>query len=304
MATKKPELKTTGDRRDIAARTLTDVLRATVASGRKPIESTVMSDAEAVHDLRKALKGWRAMLRLVAPMVGVEAGQMRIQARDIAREIAAARDGQAAQDALADLDEDLVRLSARSRATIDERLAALRAHAEEVSLTPERRDRINRMWTDADAAIARWPLARFDHAEAARLLAASYRRVHAALPDDWTKASPEALHKLRQRVVEHRYQMDIAEPLWPKVVRVLVSEAQRLRDRLGAHHDLAILRGLTESSKPLARWRHQLAPLIAARQAAHAVAAGRVAGRLFAEKPKAFEQRLATLWAHCAKDRG
>jgi CHAD domain-containing protein len=159
------------------------------------------------------------------------------------------------------------------------------------------------MWTDASVAIESWPIARFDHAEATRQLAASYRRVRAALPEDWTKVSPDALHTFRQRVVEHRYQMDVAEPLWPKVVRVLVSEAQRLRDRLGAHHDLAILRGLIEPNKPLARWRPQLAPLIAARQAAHAVAARRIAGRLFVEKPKAFEHRLAALWAHCAEDR-
>jgi CHAD domain-containing protein len=296
----KPE--SINDRRDIAACTLTDVLRATIASGRKPVESTDISDADAVHDLRKALKGWRAMLRLLTPTVGDEAEQMRIRARDIAREIAAARDGQAAQDAFADLDEDFARLSARSRATIDERLAALRTHAEEISLTPERKDRISKMWSDAGRAIERWPLARFDHAEAARQLATSYRRVRAAFPEDWVKASPDALHKLRQRVIDHRYQMDIAEPLWPKVVRVLVSEAQRLRDRLGAHHDLAILRGLTAANKPLARWRHPLAALIGARQAAHATAARRIAGRLFAEKPKAFEQRLAALWAHCAKD--
>jgi CHAD domain-containing protein len=302
MATK-AEPKIIADRRDIAARTLADVLRATVASGRTPIESTNISDANAVHDLRKALKGWRAMLRLIAPTVGDEAERMRGRARDIAHEIAAARDGQAAQDALADLEDDLARLSARSRATIDERLAALRAHAEEVSLTPERKARISQMWTDASAAIERWPIARFDRAEAARQLTVSYRRVRAALPEDWAEASPDALHKLRQRVVEHRYQMEIAEPLWPKVVRVLVSEAQRLRDRLGAHHDLAILRGLTDSNQPLARWRSQLTSLIAPRQAAHAVTAKRIAGRLFAEKPKAFQQRLHALWEHCAEDR-
>jgi len=35
---------------------------------------------------------------------------------------------------------------------------------------------------------------------------------------------------------------------------------------------------------------------IAQRQAAHAAAAQRLAGRLFAEKPKAFRDRLAALW--------
>jgi len=39
-----------------------------------------------VHDLRKALKRWRAILRLIAPMVGDEAESLRLEARDLARE--------------------------------------------------------------------------------------------------------------------------------------------------------------------------------------------------------------------------
>jgi CHAD domain-containing protein len=289
---------------DVAARSLAALLRDIVASGRKAVETPGISDTEAVHDLRKAIKGWRAMMRLIAPTVGQDAEAMRVESRDLAREVAAARDGQAAQEALSDLltDDHLPGVPARARAAIAERLAALCASAEAVSLTPERKTRICEMWSRAGAAIDRWPLARFDRAEATRQLAASYRRVRNAIPDDWSKASPDALHKFRQRVVEHRYQMDIVEPLWPKIMRVWVSEAQRLRDRLGAHHDLVILQHLTELDQPLARWRVQLTPLIAARQKAHVAGAKRLAGRLFAETPKAFSRRLATLWEHCAQD--
>jgi CHAD domain-containing protein len=289
---------------DIAASTFADLLRDIVASGRKAVETPEISDADAVHDLRKALKGWRAMMRLLTPTVGDEAEAMRIAARELARETAAARDSQAAQDALSDLLADPVHdlrgVPSQARLTITERLAALRASAEVVSLTPERKARICGMWTRAGAAVDRWPLSRFDRAEAARQLAASYQRGRRAIPKDWTKAGPDALHKLRQRVVEHRYQMELAEPLWPKVMRVWVSEAQRLRDRLGAHHDLAVLQRMTEPRQPLARWHSQLTPLIVARQAAHAAAAKRVAGRLFAETPKAFMRRLVTLWEHLA----
>jgi CHAD domain-containing protein len=288
---------------DIAARTLAVLLRDIVASGRKPIETTDISDGVAVHDLRKALKRWRAILRLIASTVGDEAEVMRVEARDLAREMAPARDGQAAQEALADLGDSFPNLSGRSRATIAERLAAIGASAEAIGLTPARRARIDDMWTRAAAAVERWPLQRFDRSESAAQLAVFYRRVCAAVPGDWSNASPEALHRFRQRVVEHRYQMELADPLWPKLMRVWVSEAQRLRDRLGAHHDLAILRRLTEPHQPLARWRSQLAPLIAERQAAHVAASKRLAGRLFAEKSKAFRQRLASLWEHRAQRR-
>lgn len=290
-------------RPDIATRTLADLLRDIVASGRKPIEAPDISDAVAVHDLRKAFKRWRAIMRLIAPTVGDEAEEMRITARDRAREIAAARDIRAAQEALDDLGDDAPHLPARSRAAIAERLAQLGASAEAVSLTPERKARIGEMWTQAAAAVERWPLQSFDRAEAAQQLAASYRRVCAAMPEDWSEVSPEALHRLRQRVVAHRYQLELAEPLWPKLMRLWVSEAQRLRDRLGAHQDLVILQRMTEAHQPLARWRSQLAPLIVERRAAHVKGAKRLAGRLFAEKSKAFRQRLASLWEHRAHRR-
>jgi CHAD domain-containing protein len=288
---------------DIATRTLAGLLRDIVASGRKPIETPDISDTVAVHDLRKALKRWRAILRLIAPTVGDEAEQMRVEARDLARELAAARDGRAAQEALADLGDDFPDLSARSRATIAARLAQIGASAEAISLTSARKVRIGEMWTQAADAIERWPLQSFDHSEAATQLTVVYRRVCAAIPDDWSHASPAALHRFRQRVVEHRYQMELAEPLWPKLMRAWVSEAQRLRDRLGAHQDLAVLRRLAEPDQPLARWRSQLAPVIAARQAAHVAAAKRLTGRLFAEKSKAFRQRLTSLWEHRTQGR-
>jgi CHAD domain-containing protein len=288
---------------DIAAQTLAGLLRDIVASGREPIETPDISVASAVHDLRRALKRWRAILRLIAPVIGEEAELMRIEARDLAREIAAARDSRAAQEALADLGDDLPGLSTRSRATIGERLAQIGANAENISLSPVQKAQIGKMWTRAGAAIERWPVRNFDRTEAARQLAASYRRVCAATPEEWSKANPEALHRLRQRVVEHRYQIELAHPAWPKLMRVWVSEAQRLRDRLGAHHDLVILRQMTESHQPLARWHSQLAPLIAERQTAHVAGAKRLAGRLFAETPKAFRHRLDSLWEHRSRGR-
>jgi CHAD domain-containing protein len=97
-------------------------------------------------------------------------------------------------------------------------------------------------------------------------------------------------------VVVHRYQMELAIPLWPKIGRAWVAEAQKLRDRLGRHQDLAVLKSYVAPHRPLAPWRSRLAPLIAARQAEHAAAAARIARRLFAEKPKAFQRRLMSLW--------
>ena len=55
------------------------------------------------------------------------------------------------------------------------------------------------------------------------------------------------MHEFRQRVVVHRYQMELVEPAWPRLGKVWVGEAQRLRERLGKHQDLAVLRKLTQT---------------------------------------------------------
>ncbi len=288
---------------DIAGHALADLVRDIVADGRKPIETPDMPDAIAVHDLRKAFKRWRAILRLIAPVIGPEAELLRVEVRDLGRQFATARDGRAALAALADLGDDTPNLSPRSRATITGRLGHLVAGAEAASMTPDLKVRVGAAWIRASDALARWPIWRFDGKEATKQLAENYRRVRNSAPVDWSAATPEELHKFRQRVVEHRYQMELVEALWPKFIRVWVSEAQRLRDRLGAYQDLTVLLRLTEPHQPLSPWRSRLTPLILQRQAEHVASAKRLAGRLLAEHPKAFRQRLAALWEHHEAER-
>jgi len=261
---------------------------------RRQIDEPEADDATAVHEFRKAMKRWRAILRLYEPMFGDEAAQLRIEARDLARELAGTRDARAALDALKDLGKEA--LPDRTRATLRSRLAAIGASAEAATLTDVLRRRMRNTLDHATAAEFGWPLDQVAFTAIVDGLAASYARARNAIPEDWSSASPEALHTLRTRVVVHRYQMELAVPLWPKIGRVWVAEAQKLRDRLGHYQDLTVLRTFTAPHQPLARWRSRLAPLIAARQAEHAAAAERVTLRLFAEKPKAFRRRLMSLW--------
>jgi CHAD domain-containing protein len=281
---------------DPAASALAVLLRDIVASARLPLDAQGMTDAVAIHDFRKAFKRWRALLRLIGPVIGEEAEALRVEARDLAREMATARDSQAALEALADLGEEIPTLSARSRATIAGRLTQAGATAEAAILTAALKLRVRDLLNRAADAVERWPTERFDCHEATRRLTATYRKVRESEPKDWATAPPEHLHRLRQRIVEHRYQMELVESVWPKLIKVWISETQRLRDRLGAHQDLHELARLTGPHQPLAHWRSRLAAPIAQRQAAHVAAAQRLAGRLFAEKPKAFRDRLAALW--------
>src|SRR4051812_35568111 len=85
-----------------------------LAEARAILEDQTRASAAAVHDFRKAMKRWRALLRLLEPFLGDEARGLRAEARDFARELAGARDAQSAIEALDDLTAEKVPLSART----------------------------------------------------------------------------------------------------------------------------------------------------------------------------------------------
>jgi len=271
--------------------------RSIIADARRALSDPELADPEAVHEVRKALKRWRALLRLLARPLGEPADQMRAEARELMRSLSGARDAQSALDALNDLRKSEVPFSPTSAETIRARLTEMRDAAEKTSFTKDMRAKLARYLDYATLSLERWPIMATDFDTVADGLISTYRRARQLVPDSWPDAEPEHLHDLRRRVVEHRHQMDLIEPLWPRLGKVWAEEAQRLRNQLGACQDLAVLAGLTAPHQPLAPWRSRLAPLIADRRAAHLKSAARLAGRLFAEKPKAFRRRITALWS-------
>jgi len=271
--------------------------RSVISDGRQALTDPELSDPETVHEVRKALKRWRALMRLLARPLGEQADQMRSEARELMRAIAGARDAQSALDALNDLRKVDLPISPTSIETIRARLTKMRDAAEAKSFTKAMRDRLSRYLDYATLSLERWPLKAIDFDIVTDGLTSTYRRARQLVPDTWTDSEAEHLHDLRRRVVEHRHQMDIIEPLWPRLGKVWAEEAQRLRNQLGSCQDLAVLAELTAPHQPLAPWRSRLAPLISARRDAHLKSAARLAGRLFAEKPKAFRRRIAALWS-------
>jgi CHAD domain-containing protein len=267
-----------------------------LAEARAAIEDPARSEAEAVHDFRRAMKRWRALLRLLAPFLGPDARRLRDEARDLARALSGARDAQSALDALDDLTKHGLTLSPRSVAALRARIEAIRRSAE-TTLDVEMRQRLAGALDQAADAIERWPLHALTFDAVADQLSRFYREARRLLPAHWPSADGEELHELRKRVVIHRYQIDLIEPLWPRFVKVWSGETQRLRDRLGKHQDMLVLAGLTVPHGPLAPWRSRLADAIAERRAAHVGDAARIAARIFVEKPTALRRRLGTMWA-------
>jgi CHAD domain-containing protein len=275
---------------------LRGVARDVLSEARTAVTDPARTEAAAVHDFRRAMKRWRAFLRLLEPFVGQEARNLRDEARDLAGALTGARNAQSALDAVADLEKHGLALSPRSIATLRQRIDAVRTAAETTLLDADMRLRLGSALDKADAMVERWPLHLLVFDNVADQLTRFYRLARGLIPEDWVAADAEDLHELRKLVVIHRYQMDIVEPLWPRFARMWTGEAQRLRDRLGRHQDVLMLESLTGPHQPLVRWRTRLAAGIAERRAAHVAGAERLAERLFVEKPNTFRRRLDAMW--------
>jgi CHAD domain-containing protein len=267
-----------------------------LAEARAAIEDPAKPDAAAVHDFRRAMKRWRALLRLIQPLIGEVCRDLRHEARDLARELGGARDAQAALDALADLGTDVPTLSARSLVTIRARLETLRQSAETTTLNSTGRAKLSTALDAAQAQMMSWPFDGISFDNVADQLTRFYRSTRGSLPRDWRAAEPEELHELRKHVVNHRYQIEIVAPLWPRYGKMWINEAQKLRDELGSYQDLQVLASLTAPHQLLAPWRSRLTPAIAARQTEHVRISERLATRLFIDKPKGFRRRLGAMW--------
>src|SRR5258705_13059118 len=110
-----------------------------LGEARRQIDEPDLNAATAVHEFRKGMKRWRALLRLFEPLMGDEAAVLRVEARDLARELAGSRDARSAIDGLADLGEEQLPVSPRR--TLESRLQALGRAAEAPPLPDDPRQK-------------------------------------------------------------------------------------------------------------------------------------------------------------------
>src|SRR4029077_5696367 len=149
---------------------------AIIADGRQALIDPELTGPEAVHEVRKTLKRWRALLRLLARPLGEQADQLRSEARELMRGIADARDVQSALDALSDVRKTDLPFSATSIETIRTHLTEKRDAAEARAFTKSMRDRLARYFDYATLSLERWPLEAIDFDTVTDGLTSTYRR--------------------------------------------------------------------------------------------------------------------------------
>jgi CHAD domain-containing protein len=290
-------------------RQVADDILATARAAQEQLQEPDRTDdpSAAIHELRVALKRWRALLRLLEKPIGDEAVVLRHEAGLLARAFGLSRDAQSVIDALADVAKprtaETPAMSKRTEATITRRLQGTREASEAAQLHPEHFQRLCDGLARASACLSNWPLEGIRFEDIVAELARSYRRARRRLPRNWDDTDPADIHDFRKAVVTFRYQLDLIAPLWPKVWHAFIDEVQKVRMQLGKSNDLVALGLLTQPKQPLAHWRSRLMPPIESRRRFHLDRVRLLAGRVFAESPRSFRKRIEAM-AKAAADSG
>jgi CHAD domain-containing protein len=246
--------------------------------------------AERVHDARKALKKARALARLFTSAENLAAYDVISALDEARRKMGAARNLDVMPDVLKSLTGEL-------DAATCEQLAGAIAFEREVARVAHRE-------TDALAlaaqlrALARsieaWDLALLGSAHLLKSIRASYRSARRLGRKAFEEASPGELHDMRTFVVDLGHQIESVEAAWPALFVAMGKEIQKLRQALGDINDLAILGEFANSRRDMSLARmSNLALKIERRQSRRTRRARPLCARIFAERPGAFEKRIA-----------
>lgn len=176
-----------------------------------------------VHEFRRLMKAWRALLKLAPARLAEQAHAVRSAAGSLRRGFGMARDTAVIAKVLGKLCPGQVReddTEAVARLVRDQG-EAVRAELRRLS-----------------AEMAGWSLADETGEFLARAFRRSYRRARREAQGNPRRMSIESLHGWRTAVVDLGYQLSFFAPADPARLRHQAKEAERLRGRLGNAIDL------------------------------------------------------------------
>lgn len=268
---------------------------------REKLAEVESEGAAAIHGARKDLKKLRAVLRLIREQLGERAyKEQNRRFRDAGRLLSETRDAEVKVETLDHLEErfgdELPAAAAPWRADLErERYAAV---ADPGGRVAEQVEKAAAKIAAGHAEIESWPLRKDSWKLVGPGLSSAYRQGREAFAEVGEEPRAERIHEWRKRAKDLWYQLRILRELWPEVLGETAEEAHDLADLLGDHHDLAVLAEDLERRDVVEP--EAIRELIGRRQEELLVAALELGARLYAEKPKAFDRRLAAYW-HAAR---
>jgi CHAD domain-containing protein len=253
----------------------------------------------AVHEARVSFKKIRAVLRLVNRELGSDTFKRENREyRDLGRRLARTRDTAVVAGTLEELVNDFNKELAHSdikalrkrlrRSRVDQhyyRKKTLGDVAEELSSARQR--------------VETWPIKSDEFSALHQGLKRVYKRGRVGFELARGKRTTENFHEWRKQVKYLWYQVCVLNPMWPRTLDTLAEELNKLADFLSEDHDLAMLsRAAIEQAEGLGDPAEveKLILLIDQRRVVLQTKAVALGARVYAEKPKAFVDRMRGYW--------
>ena len=252
---------------------------------------------DAVHDARVCFKKLRGLIRLVHTELGDnEYDRENIFYRDLNRRLSDIRD----TTAMTEIFDKLVgrfadELSHDAFASLRRSLekAKRKRQADKKRVLVE----VRKKTVAARKRVGKWTIKNDNFSAVSKGLSRIYAQGRTGYNKAYEKRSTKAFHEWRKQAKYLWYQMVLLDNLWPKQLKRFADQIKKLVDYLSDDHDLAILRKRV-LKEPLQEGHEQetLVALIDKRRAELQTEACFLGERIYAEKPKAFNQRFHEYW--------
>ncbi|HYW75841.1 MAG TPA: CHAD domain-containing protein [Gammaproteobacteria bacterium] len=256
---------------------------------------------EGIHEARKRFKEIRAVLRLARAELGDRYRVENRWYRDAGRALSAVRDAQAALETWDKLCSRFPQLCIHGRAEavarrLKSRLGQVGGDQGEIE-TP--RTAIRQALPAAHERVERWPIeaAGFDALrEGAKRV---YKQGRRNMRDAYESGDSLHFHEWRKRVKDLWYHTKLLRPVWHDAMKMRETGLKQLSDMLGDDHDLVVFAQLIEKRPGMfgpQEFRSELNQCIAVRQQELRADACWLGHRLYAERPKAYVERIEAYW--------
>jgi CHAD domain-containing protein len=246
-----------------------------------------------VHDVRKTLKEARAIARLFLDCVGEPARVTITALAATRRQIGRTRDLDVMALRVKRLEPPPEVSKPLMAAIAREREAAQRARRGLSASTP--RTRLNAIVRRLEG----WDLSAVGTEEIVDAVARTYRQAQRRGLVAFETEDPTALHALRARVVDLRYQLALLSCAWPEALNAQAEALNELREALGDFNDLHVLGTFAAEHGELPPPAlEELGARMESKQKKLRRRAGVDFERLFAETPSAFATRIAAYLSH------
>lgn len=256
-------------------------------------------DAKTIHEIRRNVKRIRALLQLVRSDLKSRVAEWDKILQSVNRTLSGARDLEVCLQTVRDLSTDV----SPSQRNVLDRFSAELSRRQSVLLAAdpaELRPELSAQLETVKAGLLEWQPRKSGFGlirPALRKMSKQARKIIHRLREHVTS---DDLHSLRKVVKRRLYWLETFEPIWPGDLREELEMVDSLSDRLGKHHDLAVLFDRLHDSEVAgdASMQHSVERVVhrlKQRQQKLERQALKSARRLFAERPKAMSQRWRSL---------